>query len=109
VFFPQLFDPEAPEAVAFSRAYAKRWGGPPDYLAAHAYDAVRLVADAVRRAGPNRALIRDALVSLAPWDGATGRVSWDPTGRAVRLPALGTWSKGGRSAALGMDGGGVRR
>jgi branched-chain amino acid transport system substrate-binding protein len=92
VLFPLLFDPEAPEAAAFCRAYAGRWGGDPDYLAAHAYDAVHLAVDAVRRAGPNRALIRDALVSLAPWHGAAGTVSWDLTGRCVRAPVLGKWS-----------------
>jgi ABC-type branched-subunit amino acid transport system substrate-binding protein len=106
VLFPLLFDPEAPEAAAFSRAFSERWGGDPDYLAAHAHDAVHLVVDAVRRAGPNRAKIRDALVSLAPWRGAAGTVSWDLTGRCVRTPALGTW-RGSRplprrrSSALG--------
>jgi branched-chain amino acid transport system substrate-binding protein len=101
VVFPRLFDADAPEAVAFSRAFSNRWGVAPDYLAAHAYDAVRLVAEAVRRAGPNRALVRDALVALAPWRGATGTLSWDPTGRAVRAATLGTWSKGRARAALG--------
>jgi ABC-type branched-subunit amino acid transport system substrate-binding protein len=99
VVFPRLFDPEAPEAAAFSRAYATRWGGSPDYLAAHAYDAVRLVADAVRRAGPNRALIRDALVALAPWPGTAGTVSWDPTGRCTRPAGLGVWRAGGRATS----------
>jgi ABC-type branched-subunit amino acid transport system substrate-binding protein len=101
VLYPLLFDPQAPEAAPFARAYSDRWGTKPDYLAAHAYDAVRLVVDAVRRAGPNRALIRDALVALAPWRGATGTVSWDPTGRCVRAPGLGTWSRGRASAAPG--------
>jgi ABC-type branched-subunit amino acid transport system substrate-binding protein len=95
VLFPLLFDPKAPEAEAFSLAYSKRWGRAPDYLAAHAHDAVRLVVDAVRRAGPNRALIRDALVSLAPWRGAAGTVNWDPTGRCRRLVGLGVWRAGG--------------
>jgi branched-chain amino acid transport system substrate-binding protein len=102
VLFPLLFDKEAPAAAAFSRAYAERWGGDPDYLATHAHDAVRLVVDAVRRAGPNRALIRDALVSLAPWRGAAGTVTWDPTGRCVRAPVLGTWGRGRSSAAVHM-------
>jgi ABC-type branched-subunit amino acid transport system substrate-binding protein len=104
VVFPRLFDPDAPEAAAFSRTYSKRWGVAPDYLAAHAYDAVRLVADAVRRAGPNRALIRDALVALAPWRGATGTLSWDPTGRSVRAARLATWNKGRARPAVGPTG-----
>jgi ABC-type branched-subunit amino acid transport system substrate-binding protein len=103
VRFPLLFDRESPGSAAFSRAYSKRWGREPDYLAAHAYDAVRLVADAVRRAGPNRVLIRDALVSLAPWRGTAGTVTWDLTGRCKRPAGLGVWRAGGRAAACRSD------
>jgi branched-chain amino acid transport system substrate-binding protein len=106
VRFPLLFEPDAPAARAFSRRYSERWGSVPDYLAAHAYDAVRLVVDAVRRAGPNRALIRDALVSLAPWPGAAATVSWDPTGRCVRGARLGAWNGGRTAAAPGPAPGG---
>jgi branched-chain amino acid transport system substrate-binding protein len=99
VLFPLLFDPAAADAAAFSRAYSGRWGQAPDYLAAHAYDAVRLVADAVRRAGPNRALIRDALSASSPWRGAAGTVSWDPAGRCTRPVELGAWREGGAQRA----------
>jgi branched-chain amino acid transport system substrate-binding protein len=101
VVFPRLFDPGSPDAEAFSHAYQERWGSAPDYLAAHAYDAVHLLVDAVRRAGPNRALIRDALVALSPRRGAAGTVSWDPTGRSTRPTDLGTWCGGRARIALG--------
>jgi branched-chain amino acid transport system substrate-binding protein len=102
VLFPLLFDPARPGADAFTLAYRARWGSAPDYLAAHAYDAARLVAQAVRRAGPNRALVRDALAALAPWDGAAGRVTWDLTGRSDRRPSLGVWRAGRARAAAGL-------
>jgi branched-chain amino acid transport system substrate-binding protein len=98
VVFPLLFDPASPGAAGFTRAYEKRWGSPPDYLAAYAHDGVRLVVDAVRGAGPNRALIRDALAALSPWRGVVGTVVWDPTGRSLHPPALGAW-RGGRLRA----------
>jgi ABC-type branched-subunit amino acid transport system substrate-binding protein len=98
VAFPLLFDAERPEAGDLVRRYERRWGESPDFLAAHAYDGVRLLIAAFRGAGANRALIRDELVTLAPWPGATGLVSWDATGRNVRPLAMGTW-RGGRACS----------
>ena len=89
VVFPLLFDADrAPSA--FTAAYRGRFGAEPDWLAAHAYDAVRLVAAAVREAGLNRVRIQDALRAIVPWDGVTGRIAWDATGRRVREIGLGT-------------------
>jgi branched-chain amino acid transport system substrate-binding protein len=89
VFLPLLFDPGR-AAPGFVAAYRERFGGDPDWLAAHAYDGARLLVAAVRRAGLNRVRIQDALRGLAPWEGVTGRVAWDPTGRAQRAVHLGT-------------------
>ena len=94
IVFPLLFDGDAPHAAAFVEAYAARHGAPPDYLAACAYDAMHLLVHATRRAGPNRALIRDALAQCAPWSGATGAVTWDLTGRNEGLVTLGVWRNG---------------
>jgi len=79
---------------AFSQAYARRCGEAPDEAAAHGYDAVRLVAAAVREAGLNRPLIRDAVRALAPWVGVAGSVRWDARGRNQAPVALGTWREG---------------
>jgi branched-chain amino acid transport system substrate-binding protein len=90
VVFPRLFEP-GPEAAAFTAAFTKRYGVEPDYAAAHAYDAVRLLAAAVDRGGLNRARICDALRELAPWNGVTGRFQWDPLGSNERPVRLGTY------------------
>ena len=82
---------------AFARAYEARWSEAPDDAATHAYDAVRMATAAVRRAGLNRARIRDAVRALAPWPGASGTVSWNALGRNERATALGAW-RGGRLA-----------
>ncbi len=97
VIAPLCVEP-GPTSEAHGRAYAKRWGEPPDEAAAHGYDAVRLVAAAVRESGLNRARIRDAVRSLAPGSGASGPVAWSPLGRNERPPALGAW-QGGRLRA----------
>ena len=79
-----------PRWRAFADAYAARWHAEPDWAAASGYDAVRIVAAAVRRAGLNRARIRDAVRGLAPYEGAGGVVRWNALGRnetGVRLSA----------------------
>jgi branched-chain amino acid transport system substrate-binding protein len=100
VRFPLLFDAKRPDAAPFVARYQERYGVFPDFLAAHAYDAARLLLAAVRRAGPNRALVRDALVELAPWSGVTGEVTWDLTGRNTRPVELGVW-RGGEARSYG--------
>ena len=98
VIVPLLVEP-GPAWDAFAQAYATRWGEPPDEAGAHGYDAVRIVAAAIGRAGLNRALIRDAARSLSPWPGASGPVTWSALGRNERAVALGSWA-GGRLRVL---------
>jgi len=91
VLVPRLWEPSA-AWDRFARAYEERWHEPADDVAAQSYDAVRLVAAAVRRAGLNRARIRDTLRTLAPWRGAAGELRWDVLGRNERTPGLARWS-----------------
>jgi branched-chain amino acid transport system substrate-binding protein len=93
VIAPVLIEP-GPRWDAFSRAYEERWRELPDDAAAHGYDAVRLVAEAARRAGLNRARVRDAVRALSPWAGVSGPVTWSPLGRNDRPASLGTWKDG---------------
>ncbi len=55
--------------------------GLPDYAAVYAYDATRLLVTAIRKAGLNRARIRDAIQQLSGWQGASGPVRWDALNR----------------------------
>ena len=69
----------------FLEAYRAVSGGElPDHRGAGAYDAVHLIADAIRDAGPRRAAIRDALSRLGrgrpAYDGVTGRITFDDNG-----------------------------
>ncbi len=56
----------------------------PDYAAACAYDSVSILIAAVRRGGLNRERIRQAVKSLSPYDGASGRIEWDEFGQNSR-------------------------
>ncbi len=61
-----------------------------DFAALHAYDAARILVAAIRKAGLNRARIRDAVEELAPWTGVSGVIRWDALGRNSRRVRLGT-------------------
>jgi branched-chain amino acid transport system substrate-binding protein len=75
-------------AAAFRQEFERRFGEPPDSLAFHAFDAAEMLLAAVRRAGPDRAAIRNALRELSPWNGVSGLVRWDPVGRNERPAAI---------------------
>jgi ABC-type branched-subunit amino acid transport system substrate-binding protein len=45
-----------------------------------AYDAVRVIAAALRRSGPNRARVRDVLAAGIGFQGATGAIRFDSAG-----------------------------
>ena len=97
VRFPLLIDPrvQSTEREEFACRFRERSGSEPDWAAFTTYDAARLLVAAIRRAGPNRARIREALVALSPWNGISGRVEWDPVGQNVRpVTALATVRSG---------------
>lgn len=95
VRYPVLFSAENEDspAAAFVRRFAGEYGHTPDYTAALAYDATRLLIQAIRQAGPHRARIRESLRQLSPWPGVAGPIGFDGTGQNtrsdIRIRALG--------------------
>ena len=76
---------------SFARRYQAQTGTLPSPVAAEAYDAVRLAARAIRKAGPNRARVRDNVSSVRNFAGVSGTVSFDDQGNnraEVRLIRL---------------------
>jgi branched-chain amino acid transport system substrate-binding protein len=92
VVFPMpSFDPTAdsPEVRSFTSAFVARYAVEPDVYAAHAYDAVRLLATAAARAGSwNADDIKEALLHVDNYEGATGRLAFDAKGDVVQYPRL---------------------
>ena len=98
VFPMPSFDPEAddPTVRAFVSAYEARYGAAPDVYAAYAYDAVRVLATAVERAGSWEVVdVRDALLSIDHYEGVTGHMAFDRNGDVVQYPRLYV-ARGGR-------------
>lgn len=72
-------DEDRPEVKKFIADYHSRYGGrTPDAMAVLGYDALKLMVDAIRRAGStNGAAIRDALSSTKDFPGVSGRITID--------------------------------
>ena len=103
VVFPLLYTHNKGSS-SFAKEFIARFGKRPDYLAAHTHDAVNLLIAAIRKAGLNRALIRDAISELSPWNGVTGTIRWDPLGSNERAVHLGTVRDGRVISASGPRG-----
>jgi ABC-type branched-subunit amino acid transport system substrate-binding protein len=76
-----------PKLKAFQSAYLKRFGQEPDVFAAHAYDGMNMIIEAIRKAGLNRVLIRDLLTdfkTLQGYQGVTGKIILDSSWNNIR-------------------------
>jgi branched-chain amino acid transport system substrate-binding protein len=87
-------DDPAPAVRTFVTKYEKRYGARPDSLAALGYDAMRVLADALRRIGPpfDRAKLRDALAATKNLPVVTGTITFDadrnPIGKRVIIEEI---------------------
>lgn len=89
-------DDPAPAVRRFVEAYKKKYGSEPDSIAATSYDAMRLLADAITRAGSTEGRrIRDALASAKDFEGVTGRITMDADRNPIK-PAVVLRVEGGR-------------
>jgi branched-chain amino acid transport system substrate-binding protein len=97
--FSNHYAPEdpAPAVQAFVAAYRKRHGEDPDSIAALSYDAARLLADAIRRAGSTEAKrIRDAIAATPGFTGVSGKITFDAERNPIK-PAYILKVEGGRA------------
>lgn len=83
------YNPESedPKLKKFQAAYRKRFSQEPDVFAAHSYDAINMIIEAIQKVGLNRVLIRDILTDLKTfqgWKGVTGVVNFDATFNNIR-------------------------
>lgn len=89
-------DDPAPAVRKFVEAYKKKYGADPDSIAATSYDAIRLLADAITRAGSTEGpRIRDALASTKDFAGVTGTITMDADRNPIK-PAVVLKVEGGR-------------
>ncbi len=96
-YFSNHYSPEdpSPRIQDFVKSYKERFGNVPDGLAATAYDAGRIAADAMSRAKDlSGDAIRDAIAATKDYPGVTGVISIDADHNAVK-PAVVLQVRGG--------------
>ncbi len=73
---------EDPKLQAFNKRYYEKYKQEPVVFAAHAYDGMNILIEAIQIAGLNRVLIRDILTDLKTfqgYEGVTGKIIFDAT------------------------------
>jgi branched-chain amino acid transport system substrate-binding protein len=93
------YNPDAnnPKLKEFQSDYRKRFGMEPDVIAAHSYDGMNILLEAIQKAGLNRALVRDLLTDLKTfngYEGVTGKIIFDQTWNNVRPIFMAKVNKG---------------
>ncbi len=71
-------DPQKPILLEYTAKYKARYGEEPSTFGGHAYDALMLLKEALEKAGPNRAKIRDALEHIKGMIGIHGIFNMSP-------------------------------
>ncbi|MEO5656165.1 MAG: ABC transporter substrate-binding protein, partial [Nitrospiria bacterium] len=80
-FFPNAQDSVVQQFVTQFRA---RYREEPDAFAAQAYDAVRLIIQAIKLGGTSGDLVRDELAKVTGYHGVSGVTGFSPEGEALR-------------------------
>jgi len=82
------YDENLPESIAFRRDYIEKNGQDPGAAAVLGYDCIQLLVKAVEAGGPDRAAIRDQLAKIEGFKGATGEITFQPTGDVEKPVSL---------------------
>ena len=87
---------DAPAVKDFVAAFRARWNGEtPDAMAALGYDAAKVLADALRRAGSTEGpALRDALAATKDFPGVTGSTTMDAQRNATKTAVIVTVKDG---------------
>ena len=73
----------------FVNAIRKRTGKDPEATAALGYDAMKILAQSIQKAGSlDRQKIRDAIASTADYDGVSGKITMGPTRDPIKPVAI---------------------
>lgn len=91
LFFSTHYAPDiaTPRAQQFIQAYAARYGSAPDDVAALTYDSFYLLFEAIQKAGRlDREAVREALASIADFEGVTGKMTFDGSGDPIKSAVI---------------------
>lgn len=98
-YFSNHYSPDDADPIVqkFVNDYKSRYGSVPDALAATAYDAARIMFDAIKRANSlDGAAIREALAATKEFPGVTGKVTFNENRDAVKPIVMIKIQEGGK-------------
>ncbi len=76
-------DPQ-PKVQDFVRAYKEMFGTEPGWIAAHAFDAMNVIAKAIEIGGTSREGIQKGLTKIENFEGVSGVISFDENGDVLK-------------------------
>lgn len=86
---PWFGEKDDPKVQDFNKKYEAEYKKKPDQFAAQAYDALYIVAEALKNAGQaDRDKLRDALLEIKDFEGILGKFSFDKDGDVVMEPTV---------------------
>jgi branched-chain amino acid transport system substrate-binding protein len=91
VFLTQtVFEPESEDEKirGFVTTYRETYGVPPDLYAAHGFDAMMVLAEALRKAGPIASDFWKGITSIREFEGVTGMIQFDERGDVQKFPRV---------------------
>ncbi len=86
IYTKAAYDPQSedPQVSAYARKYIDRYGEPPEVYSATVYDATRLIALAFAKAGDDPEAIREYILSIKDYAGASGMTTFMPNGDVTK-------------------------
>lgn len=86
IFARPYYNPESEDPIvkSFVERFTKKYGVAPGIYAAHAYDALKIVVQAIKEGGYTAEGIKKALYSIKNFLGVTGNTSFDENGDVVK-------------------------
>lgn len=106
IFPTVMFDAEEVATAEFIAAYREKFGSNPDIYAAHGYDAVLIVVQAIEQEGLSSDNISFYMNAMNPFPGAAGSTKFDQDGNAQKFHRMWVIENGQARALEGDDPGG---
>jgi branched-chain amino acid transport system substrate-binding protein len=81
-------DSDEPKVQEFVQAFREKYGLSPDLYAAHGYDSIMVLAQALKDSGPLPTEFWKGMRSIRDFSGATGMVQFDERGDVQKFPRV---------------------
>lgn len=86
IFGSPAFDPESNDPIIknFVMKYEQKYNQTPDFFAANAYDALRIIVQAIDKGGKTSDGIKNELYHTKDWPGVGGATTFDSDGEVIK-------------------------